>query len=115
LVGVEIANASQFVGIGFLRVEAFEYNNLVGLDPCGSVDGSRIEAPEPEIAFCSGHKKCRGFLDPIKASKIEIASIEDIKGARFEDQLIQDGHIMNFPMGNHDNGRDASAQVQEGV
>ena len=51
----------------------------------------------------------------MKTDKIEIASIDDVKGARFEDQLTQDGDIVNFPMGNNDNGRDASAQVQEGV
>jgi len=71
--------------------------------------------PESEIAFCSGHKKCQGLLDHIKASKIEIPSIDDVESAWFEDQLIQDGHIVNFPMGNNDNGRDASAQVQEGA
>ena len=54
-------------------------------------------------------------MDHIKANKIEIASIDDVKGGRFEDQLIQDGYIVNFPMGNNDKGRDASAQVQEGV
>ena len=25
---------------------------------CGFVDGPRIKTPEPEIVFCSGHKKC---------------------------------------------------------
>ncbi len=98
-----------------MGIEAFEDNDLVGLNSCGFVDGPRIKTSEPEIAFCSGHKICRGLLDHIKANKIEIASIEDIKGARFEDQLIQDGYIVNFPMGNNDNGRDASAQVQESV
>jgi hypothetical protein len=34
----------------------------------------------------------------MKANKIQIASIDDVKGARFEDQLIQDGDIVNFPM-----------------
>ena len=115
LIDVEIANASQFVGIGFVGIETFEDNDLVGLDPCGFVDGSRIKTSESEIAFCSGHKKCQGLLDHIKASKIEIPSIDDVKGARFEDQLIQDGHIVNLPVGNNDKGRDASAQVQKGV
>jgi len=54
---VEIANASEFVGIGFVRIEALQDHNLVGLDPGGFVDGSRIEAPESEVAFGSGDKK----------------------------------------------------------
>ncbi len=54
-------------------------------------------------------------MDYIKANKIEIASVDDIKGARFEDQLIQNGHIVNLPVGNNDKGRDASAQVQESM
>jgi len=115
LIGVEIANTSQFFGIGFVGIETFEDNDLVGLNPCGFVDGSRIKTPESEIAFRSGHKKCQGLVDYIKASKIEIASIDDVKGARFEDKLIHDGDIVNFPMGNNDNGRNASTQVQERV
>jgi len=70
----------------------------------------RIKASEPEIAFCSGHKNAEagGY---IKANKIEIASIDDVKGARFEDELIQDGYIVNFPVVINDDGRDVSAQV----
>jgi len=58
LIGVEIANTSQIVGIGFVGIEAFEDDGLVGLNPCGFVDWSRIKTPELEIAFCSGYKKC---------------------------------------------------------
>jgi hypothetical protein len=29
--------------------------------------------------------------------------VDDVKGARFEGQLIQDGYIVNFPVGNNDN------------
>lgn len=47
----------------------------------------------------------------MKANKIEIASIDDVKGVRFKDQLTQNGDIVNFSMGNDDKGRDASAQV----
>ena len=57
MVGVEIANTSEFVGIGFSGIKAFQDHNLVGQDSGGFVDRSRIEAPESEVAFGSGDKE----------------------------------------------------------
>ena len=54
-------------------------------------------------------------MDPIKTCKIEIPSIYDIKGSWFEDQLIEDGYVVNLPMSNDDDGRNASAHIQKGV
>ena len=85
MVGVEIANPSEFVWIGFPGVKAFKENNLVGLDPGRFVDGSRIEASEPEIAFGSGNKEGRCLMDSIKAIEIQIPAVDDIKGSGFED------------------------------
>lgn len=62
MVGIEIANPSEFVRIGFPGVKTFQDSDLIGLDPGGFVDRSRIESPEPEVAFGSGDKK-RPMLD----------------------------------------------------
>jgi len=113
--GIEITNPSQFFGVIPFGIKPLEDNDLVALNTGGFVDGPRVETFEAEIAFCSGHKECLRLMDHIKTSKIEIPSIHDIKGSWFEDQLIEDGHIVNLSMSNDDNGRNASAQIQEGV
>ena len=73
---------------------------MTALDALGFVDPLRIEASELEIAFGSGHKECRASMDLVKASEIQIASIEDVESPWFEGQLIENRHIVNLPMGN---------------
>jgi hypothetical protein len=38
-------------------IESFQDNDLIGLDPGGFVDGLRVEASEPEVAFGSGDEE----------------------------------------------------------
>ena len=113
--GIEIADSSQFVGIILFGVESLEDNDLVALNALGFVDRLRIEAFELEIAFGSGHKECRGSMDLVKASEIQIPSVEDVERSWFEGQLIENRHIVNLSVGNDDEGGDASAQVQKRV
>ena len=115
MVGIEIANSSEFVGIGFPGVKTFQDNDLIGLDPGGFVHRSRIEAPEPEVAFGSGDKKGQCLMDSIKAIEIQIPTVDDIKGSWFEDQLIQNGDVVNFAMSDNNERGNASPEVQESV
>ena len=54
-------------------------------------------------------------MDHVKASEIQIPSIEDVESSWLEGQLIENRHIVNLSMGNDDKGGDASSQVQERV
>ena len=54
-------------------------------------------------------------MDHVKASEIQIPSVEDVESSWFEDQLIENRHIVNLSMSNDDEGRNASAQIQERV
>jgi hypothetical protein len=115
LVGVEITNTSEFVGIGFSGIKAFQDNNLVGLNPSGFVDRSRIETPEPEVAFGPGDKEGRCLMDSIKAIEIQIPTVDNIEGSWFEDQLIEDVDVVNFAMSDNNERGNTSPEVQEGV
>ena len=115
LVGVEIANASEFVGIGFSGVKAFQDNNLVGLDPSGFVGRSRIKAPEPEVSFGPGDKESQCLMNRIKAIEIQIPTVDNIEGSWFEGQLIQDLDVVNFAMSDDNERGNTSSEVQEGV
>ena len=115
MVGIEIANTSEFVGISFPGIKTFQDNNLVGLDSGGFVDQSRIKTPEPEVAFGTGDKKSQCLMDSIKAIEIQIPTIDNIKGSWFEDQLIEDVDVVNFAMSDNNERGDISSEVQEGV
>jgi hypothetical protein len=115
LIGIEKANTSEFVGISLVGIESFQDNDLIALDPGGFVDGLRVEASEPEVAFGSGDEEGRCLTDGIKATEIQISTIDNVKGAWFENQLIEDVDVVNLAMRNNDEGRDTSPQIQEGM
>ena len=115
MVGVEIANAPKLVGVSLVGIESFQDNDLVGLDPGGFVDGPRVEAAEPEIALGSDYIEGRCLMDGIKAIEVQISSVDDIEGSRFEDQLIEDPDIVNLAVGNNDEGGNASSEVEQGM
>ena len=53
--------------------------------------------------------------EPMKTSKIDISSIHHVKCARLDRQMIENGHIVGFPVGNPHETGDVAAQVQERV
>jgi len=85
------------------------------LDPGGFVDGPRVEAPELEVAFGSGDEEGRCLMDGIKATEIQISTIDDVKGSWFEAQLIEDVDVVNLAVSDNDEGRDTSPQIQKGM
>ena len=113
--GIEIANAPEFVGIGFVGIESFQDNDLIALDPGEFVDGLRVEASEPEVAFGSGDEEGRCLMDGIKAIEIQISTIDNVKSSWFEGQLIEDVDVVNLAVSDNDEGRDTPPQVQKGM
>ena len=68
-----------------------------------------------EVAFGSCHEE-RGVLSkPMEAREIDVSSIHDIEGCGFEDQLIQEGDIVDFPMSDADQARDKAPQIHLGM
>lgn len=47
--------------------------------------------------------------------EIDVASIHYIDGAWLGDQLVEDIHVVDLPIGHPDEGGDTPAQVQERV
>ena len=68
-----------------------------------------------EVAFGSGYKKRHVLCEPIEASKIDVSTVHDIERGRFEDQLIQEGNVVNFPMSDADHARNRASQIHLGM
>ena len=98
-----------------MGIESFQDNDLIALHPGGFVDGPRVEASEPEVAFGSGDEEGRCLMDGIKAIEIQISTIDNVKGPWFESQLIEDVDVVNLAMSDNDEGRDTPPQVQKGM
>jgi hypothetical protein len=54
-------------------------------------------------------------VDSVKAGKIEVTPIHDIECAGLYAELIEDVHIVNFPMSNNDYGGNAAPEIQKRV
>jgi hypothetical protein len=68
-----------------------------------------------EVAFGPGHKKRHVLCEPIEASKIDVSTVHHVERGWFEDQLIQEGNIVNFPMSDADYARDRASQIHLGM
>src|SRR5208283_157262 len=75
----------------------------------------RIKTFEPEVFFGSCDKEGHGLIDSVKPGEIEIAPIHEIEGTRFQEEIVENIDIVNFAMGNKDNGRNISMQIQKRV
>ena len=92
-----------------------EDDNLIALDAGSFVDRLGVEAFSAEVCFCPSDKECRLSVDLVEAGKIQIAAIYDIDGPQFDDQLVEDIDIVNFPCGDDHHRRDVPMQIQKGM
>src|SRR5678815_1299427 len=58
-------------------------------------------------------KESTGLMDPIQSSKMQVAAVEQISGARFPDQLIHDQRIVNSATGDDHNCRNVAAKIEQ--
>jgi len=68
-----------------------------------------------EVAFGPCHKKRHVLCEPIEASKIDVSTVHNVESGWFEDQLIQKGDIVNFPMSDADHARNRASQIHLGM
>jgi hypothetical protein len=68
-----------------------------------------------EVVFGSGHKEGHMLCEPIETSKVDVPTVHDVERGWFEDQLIQEGGIVNFPMSDADYARDRAPEIHLGV
>jgi len=51
----------------------------------------------------------------IEASKVDVPTVHDVEGSWFQNQLIQEGDIVNLPMSDADHARNRAPQIHLGV
>ena len=113
LAGIVEADAPELLRIILFCVEAVQGNDLVALKARGFVDRLGIEPFELEVLFGPDHEEGRRTMDPVKTGKVRITPIEDIDGACFDRKIVEDIDLVDFSVGNHDNRRNASPQIEE--
>ena len=112
---IGIPYPSKSFGILTERLVAGQDNSLVEANAGSFVDRRGVASTEPEIAFCASYKKCHFLMDAIKPCKVDIGSVHDVERTDFENQLVEDIHIVNLAGGNNDKGWEVSLQGQKRV
>jgi hypothetical protein len=110
---VGVCRVEKDLDISFVGIESFQYNELIALDSGGFVDGPRVEASEPEVAFGPCDEEGRCLVNRINTLEIQIPTIDNVKGFRFEGQLVEDIDVVNLAVGDNDERGDTSPGVQK--
>lgn len=68
-----------------------------------------------EVAFGSGHEERRVLRKAMETSEIDVSAVHDVEGSGFEEQLIQEGDIVNLPMSDANHARNRASEIHRGM
>ena len=54
-------------------------------------------------------------MDRIKPGKVQVGTVQDVEGSRFECDLIEDVDVVDLGVGDEDDGGDVALQIEQGV
>jgi len=75
----------------------------------------RVPPPESKIGLGANDEEGPGRMYGVEPLEIYIAPIHDVKSAGLGQQDVQDVDVVQFAVGNVNEGGDAAAQVQQRV
>jgi hypothetical protein len=115
LLGIEIVDAPQGIGIAFGRSDSSQQNSLVAPQSCGSFDGARGATVELHILFGASDEEGASLGEDIETSKVHITAIEQIKCSGFEKQFVQNVDVVDLASSHINIGRNAAPHIQQRV
>ncbi len=115
VLGVVEHDATQGVRVQPRRLRADQDNRLIASQSRRFVDPPAAPAGVVEAALCSRHEERQARREPMKTSKIDITPVHHVERARFDRQMVEDRHIVRFPIGNPHETGDVASQVHERV
>ena len=108
-------NATQRVGIQPRRLRAGQHNRLVAAQSGRLVDRAMSAARKVEIPFASRDEEGGSPCEAMQTHEIDVAAIHHVERAGFDRQLVEDRHIVHFPVRNMHKTGNVAAQIQERV
>src|SRR6516162_3671282 len=115
VLGVVEHDATKGVGVKPRRLRAYQHDRLVAPKSCRLVDPPTGSTGEVEATFGSCHEERRRRREPMKTSKIDRASVQHIKCAGLDWQMIENCHIVGFAVSNPHESGNVAVQIQKGV
>ncbi len=113
--GIEVMNATQRIRIKGRGFGAGEQDGLVGPQACGFVDGIGLATVKLDILPRPGDKESRGSGKQVKPPEVQIATIEDVECAWFEQKLVEAIDMVDLPSRHVNMGGNVAPKIQQGV
>lgn len=67
------------------------------------------------MRFARVTKNAEYLGKPVQSREIDVAPVHHVERARFDRQMVQNGDIVNFPVGNRHKSGNVAAQIQQRV
>jgi len=112
-IGVLVAGAPQVLWMLAAGMRIVQRDGLATEDSRGAIGGSRIDAMQGHARPGSSDEERTGFVQDMEAAKIDVAAIHDVKGSRFRNKQVEGMNVVQLSIGNVDEARDGSAQVEQ--
>jgi len=112
---IEITDASKRSRIVQGGLGSSELDGLVASQARGLLDWKIGTTAEVQIPLGTDNKESEAEGEAIQATEVDIATVHDIKGTGFWDQLVEDVDIVYFPLCNANKTGDAPSKVQKGM
>jgi len=106
-------DAAERVGIRPRRLEARQDNRLIAAESRRLVDRATNAARAVEIPFAAGDEEGRPRREAMEPLEIGVAAVHHIERSRLDRQLVEDVHIVHFPVGNVHKAGDVAAEVEQ--
>jgi len=115
IVPVVKTDAAEAIGIRLLRIEAAEDHRLITTQVHGLIHRSRKEARTLQVRLGPDDKERLILMKSEEAAVIDVAAVEDIKTAGLGNEIVQNPHIVRFPLCNLDERGDRASQIEKGM
>ena len=112
---IQKAYSAQVAPVEAFCFRSVETNRLIGSQSNGLVYRARFANVVTHVDLRPGYEERQSGMNPIESSKIDVSTIHYIECSRVEDDPIQGIDVVNLSLGDRDECRDGSVQVDHGV
>ncbi len=90
-------------------------NGLIGTQPLRAMDPTPLAGTVAHVLIGARDEESQRLRDEIQSPIIDVAAVEEVESPDFQNQLIEQIHVVHLPAGHINGGRNAAAQVEQSV
>ena len=109
---IVIVNSAERVWIVFPGGIRVEHDGLIGSYSSGCINGMRAPAPKFDAFLGASNKEGAGSMKDVESLEIHVGTIHHVERIGFRHDAIEDLDIRHFSIGNLNESRDRTAEVE---